>query len=301
MISVLIPVYNIEVVSLVKNLDLQLKRFNIKGEIIVFDDYSSSYYRELNCSIRILSNVKYKELDKNYGRTAIRQLLADQANYDWLIFVDADSRIIYDDFLYRYITNLSTKYNVYSGGTVYPTMPINCAKRLHWKYGSKREAVKGRRSAFHTNNFCIARKTFQQLEFPDFLKHYGHEDTWMGIELERMKKNILNIRNPVEHLNIEDTKVFLDKTQFALSNLLTLQKTIKPTTIGKHVDLYRLFIFIKKIRFESVITFFYRAFQKRILTNLHSCNPSLKLFDFYRLYHLIKLSEKNQHGNSILL
>jgi glycosyltransferase involved in cell wall biosynthesis len=293
MISILIPVYNTEVIPLINELKQQLDRLNIKGEILVFDDYSSTAFRELNNSLKSLSGVVYKELDNNYGRTAIRQLLALDAQYEWLLFLDGDSRVIHSDFLRRYMDVLQNGFDVYTGGRVYPPKPVECNKRLHWLYGSKRESAKGNTTAFHTNNFLIRKKVFGDLNFPDFLKSYGHEDTWMGIELGRMGKKILHIDNGIEHKDIEDTPTFLNKTRQALQNLLLLSKVTDKKQLEKHVSLFRTYRTIKQFHFGFSVDLLYRSFKKKIIDNLNSCNPSLFIFDLYRLYHLIQLSKMN--------
>lgn len=291
MISVLIPVFNIEVVSLVKELSRQFEHLSIRGEILVFDDFSSSSYRKINKSLIGLDKVVYKELDRNYGRAAIRQFLATQARFEWLLFLDSDSRILTSDFLERYVAAFRKGADVYSGGRSYPPRPIECNKRLHWKYGVKRESVKGNRTSFHTNNFCIKKETFQQLEFPQFLNQYGHEDTWMGIELEKAGKSIHHISNAVEHLQIESNEIFLRKTDQALQNLLSLKKVADEKLIAKHVSLFKAYSFVRNSNLEFGVTFLYRIFARLIAQNLNSCNPSLIFFDFYRLHRLIQISK----------
>lgn len=292
MISALIPVYNTQVVLLVTELSRQLSQLNNGGEIIVFDDCSLPEFRKSNAVIKNLDNVRYEELEKNHGRTAIRQLLAASANYDWLLFLDNDSRILSTDFLQRYISVLNKDTHVFVGGRTYPSKPTDCEKRLHWKYGTKREAVKGSRTVLHTNNFCIRKEVFELLHFPDFLKGYGHEDTWMEIELQRLQKHIVHIANPVEHVHIETSGNFLNKTCQALQNLLLLEKVVSQKQLRKHVTLFKAYSRVRRFGLEFLINLFYRSFQKKIEENLHSCNPSLSVFDFYKLYHFIQLSKK---------
>jgi glycosyltransferase involved in cell wall biosynthesis len=295
MISVLIPVYNTDVFPLISELSRQLNNLHIRGEIIVFDDSSSSAYRHLNKPIINLPQVVYKELHQNHGRTAIRQLLGEAASYEWLLFLDNDSGILRPDFLEKYIVALTKGYDAYVGGTSYPAKVAECDKKLHWKYGINREAVKGNKTAFHTNNFCIRKEVFVQLNFPNFLKQYGHEDTWMGMELERIGRKICRINNPVEHLNIENTSIFLDKTQQALQNLLLLESVTEKKRLLEQVPMFRLYHQIKQFHLAFAVTFIYSSAKKKILRNLHSCNPSLLAFDFYRLYHIIRLSNTSVH------
>ena len=293
MISILIPVFNFNVVSLVNELNRQLDQSNTPGEILVFDDFSSPPYHQLNSHITRFKNVVYKELDKNYGRSAIRKILASHAKYEWLLFLDSDSCILNNDFIERYISAFSQKFDVYVGGRIYPAEPRECNKKLHWKYGVKRESLKGHRTAFHSNNFCIKKEVFHQIDSTGFLKQYGHEDTWIGIELERLGKCIEYIDNSVEHIQVENTESFFKKTEQALQNLLFLSKAVDKETLARHVSLFKVYIFIKRTRLQFAVNLVWTILKARIFKNLNSCNPSLVFFDFYRLHRLIQISKTN--------
>lgn len=297
MISILIPVFNVAVYPLVKELSNQLKILNTEAEILVYDDASNELFKVQNRPVTFLKNVFYKELDKNYGRTGIRQLLANKARYDWLLFIDCDSIILNKDYLDNYFQAITMGYDVYPGGTVYnENIPAACNKRLHWKYGTEREAVKGSLNAFHTNNFCIQRDVFLQLNFPPQLCGYGHEDTWMEIELSRDKKNICFINNPVLHEGLEETPVFLEKTKNALKNLLRLAAILGEGLVRRKVSLYNLFYWQKKFGLSKIISSGLKKRIDKIESNLQSCNPSILQFDLYRLYYLIQIANEDSDG-----
>ena len=290
MISILIPVYNVSVHSLVQELSKQLKFTGVEGEIIVFDDFSHESFKQHNNSIKSLEKVFYKELDKNYGRSAIRKLLAETARYEWLLFIDSDSSIINKNFLTNYIQAFNNEIDVYVGGRVYAAMqPAACNKRLHWKYGTERESLRGNTNTLHTNNFSIRRDIFQQLKFPEQLTGYGHEDTWMEIELERNQKKIQFIDNPVLHDGLEDTPVYLEKTKNALQNLLALTKVFDEKTVRDKVNLFNLYFWQRELGLNKFISPILEKRITKIETNLRSCNPSIFNFDLYRLYYLTEL------------
>jgi len=291
MISILIPVFNFEIVSLINELSRQLDGLNIEGEILVYDDGSSLTYRQLNKPVVTLKNVIYKELNKNYGRTGIREILASDAKHLWLLFLDCDSRIVKGDFLSRYVSAFTQNIDVLIGGRIYPDKPLECYKKLHWKYGVTRESPKGNKAAFHTNNFCIKKQVFMQINFPGFLNKYGHEDTWMGIELERLGKSVQHINNAVEHLQIENTEGFLKKTEQALQNLLLISRVVDKEIVSRHVSLFKAYSFINNSRLTFAVNFVSTIFKSRISQNLNSCNPSLLFFDLYRLHRLIQISK----------
>src|SRR5215204_5594360 len=103
MISILIPVFNVVVHSLVQELSSQLNDLSTEGEILIYDDFSEPIFKTQNQAVQSFPKVVYKELDKNYGRTKIRQTLAKEARYDWLLFIDSDSAIINNNYLNQYL------------------------------------------------------------------------------------------------------------------------------------------------------------------------------------------------------
>ena len=297
MISILIPVYNVSVQSLVQELSRQIKITGVEGEIIVFDDFSSESVKQHNNSIKSLENVFYKELEKNYGRSAVRILLADSARYEWLLFIDSDSSIINKNFVTNYIHAFKNDIDIYVGGRVYPAVqPAACNKRLHWKYGTERESLRGNTNTLHTNNFSIRREVFQQLQFPVQLTGYGHEDTWMEIILEKNQKKIQFIDNPVLHDGLEDTPVYLEKTKNALKNLLALTKIFDEKTVRNKVNLFNLYFWQRELGLNKFIRSILEKRISRIETKLRSCNPSIFNFDLYRLYYLTELAKETSEN-----
>lgn len=295
MISILIPVYNTKVESLVQSLASQLVQSGLEGEIIVADDCSADEFRESNNIITSIPNVKYLTLQENIGRQKIRKYLAERANHRWLLFLDGDSIIINDQFIDNYLNALGDLGSVITGGRIYQKeKPTECTYTLHWLYGSKREAGESRTAAFMSNNFCISRDLFLELSPVKELSGYGHEDTWMGMELEQRGAVLRKIRNPVLHAGIETSDTYLRKSREALLNLLQLERQVAKDALRKHVRIYRYYHFVSAMNVSGLVAFFYRRFEKALLGNLHSCHPSLVLFDFYRLTQLILLARSGK-------
>lgn len=289
MISILIPVFNHDVTALVRELGAQLSSLDTPSEIIVADDHSSDQYRQRNRTAGGLPHVQYLELPRNLGRLRIRLHLASLARYHWLLFLDSDSRIISSTFVKDYLLSLDDSSGVVTGGRVYEkNPPQDCYYRLHWKYGSLRENIFKGKTAFHSNNFCIRKEIFDRLSFNAAWKGYGHEDTWMGIQLEQLHVPIKITRNPVLHDGLESSEVFLKKSLNAVDNLPALASACGPSAVARHVRLYRLYLKIKRSGLTQSALSIYRIFHSRIQKNLHSCNPSLRLFDLYRLGHLLE-------------
>lgn len=288
MISILVPVFNVDVTALVHSLNSQLVALQRGGEVIIIDDGSDPFFRSLNKEIKTFPCVQYIELQKNIGRLEIRKLLASKANYKWLLFLDGDSVILNSSFLQTYIQSFLKGYDVVVGGRVYPQQrPSDCAFVLHWKYGSKRENAVYHQTAFMTNNFCIKNALFKKLRFDVPWQGYGHEDTWVGLQIEEHGARVGYIENFVLHNGLERSEILLKKSNQALQSLCMLTHQYDGAVLGKHVRLFRMYTLAKKMHIDSFIVSVYHLFQKAIAKNLTSCSPALLLFDFYRLARFI--------------
>src|SRR5262249_1672878 len=162
-LSILIPVYNFDVTSLVRSLAEQLQQSGREGEIILVDDFSNPSFDTNNRKLTENSFLKYYRNEKNEGRTQSRRKLSSLAKFDHLLFIDCDSRIIRNNFIETYFEEAGKGIDISAGGRVYPsTVPAECRYRLHWKYGRRRES--GKRAAFMSNNFLIRKPLFEQLD-----------------------------------------------------------------------------------------------------------------------------------------
>ena len=93
MLSILIPIYNFAVKELVNELSSQAQDLNIAFEILCVDDTSKATYIKLNDGLEKIKGVNYQLNKKNIGRSAIRNLLTDKAQYDYLLFLDCDVKM----------------------------------------------------------------------------------------------------------------------------------------------------------------------------------------------------------------
>jgi glycosyltransferase involved in cell wall biosynthesis len=225
-LSVLIPVYNYNVTSLVHALSAQLEKTGKEGEIILLDDGSSDDTILANQSLQNISYVRFFRNEKNEGRMLARQKLSTLARFEWLLFLDCDSGIIKDDFLAAYFNLIKDDIDLASGGRVYADQqPAECELMLHWKYGRKRESPKGKPgTTFQSNNFLIKKEIFERLDTSLQMPGYGHEDSWWGIQFEQAAIRCRYLNNPVLHASIEKADSYIEKSEQALSNLLLLEK-----------------------------------------------------------------------------
>jgi glycosyltransferase involved in cell wall biosynthesis len=295
MLSILIPVYNYNVLPLASELVKQCNSCGIIFEIIFLDDASQKFVIE-NERINLFKNASYFILEKNIGRSAIRNLLAQKAVYENLLFLDADTFPANADFLSVYISQISNTEKIVYGGILYEKSQPPKKQLLRWIYGKEREAlsvserINNPYLSFLTLNFLLKKSIFSKVRFNENIPNLRHEDTLFSFELKQNQIEVLHIDNPVFHLGLEDSKTFLQKSEEAV---LGLKNLINSNLISPdYVKLAHYFQLIKKYRLVSLIAFGFRIFKPLFKKQLLSAKPSLFLFDIYRLGYYCSLKTK---------
>lgn len=284
MLSILIPIYQENCVNLVTDLVNQANELSCDYEILVFDD-CSPIKCESNKAILEFANVEYRELKENLGRSRIRNLLADEAKGDILIFLDGDSKIVRNDFLKRYLNEIETK-DLVRGGTVY-CEKSKCPKgyELHWKYGTLVEANIGLKykDMFTTNNFCIRKSVFSSVRFREDIKGYGHEDTLFKCDFEEKGFSFLNIDNPVEHLGLKKFEDFISSNENAVINLRNIFLNLRNKKINLRIKIVSVYNKLERLHLVGLYALFFKMTRRLMLSLLAKKNPSLFIFNLYKL------------------
>lgn len=295
MISVCIPVYNNDIRFLAGQLLQQAESLGQPVEVVVMDDGSEESYKLINREISTLPGVRYSELPVNTGRAKIRNMLAGKAIYPYLLFLDADSMLTGDHFLKIYMEHIREE-KVICGGTVYSDeRPENAESLLRWTYGRHHEQIppekRNRKSfAITSNNFIIHRKTFLQHPFREAILRYGHEDTVLGYDLWAAGIEIVHIANPVLHTGLEDSEVYLDKTQTALANLLHITRNIVTDRVFvQHSGLLRIRHHLGKLGLRKIAGVIFIRFEKLLRKHLTGSSPRLFVFNLYRIGYICSL------------
>ncbi len=290
MISICIPIYNFNVVDLIVTIINQGEGIKKPFEIICIDDGSNKETLKLNAKISLHKTVNYLTLKKNIGRSKIRNLFLENASYENLLFIDCDCSIQSENFLDKYFAQLNNLV-VYGGRRHHDNPPKNKNKKLRWLYGIKKEdqnfnyRVKNPYHCFRSNNFLIKKTILSKIRFNENIKTYGHEDTFLSIELKKNKIAIFQINNPVFHEGIEDSNIFLEKTKSAIKNLVLLEKNIVDTSSIKLIKSYNL---INKLKLTWLIFPLSKTISKTLERQLLSSRPSLKIFDLYKLIYFLR-------------
>jgi glycosyltransferase involved in cell wall biosynthesis len=297
MISVCIPSYNCDITTLVMLLLRYQEPKDHDFEIVVIDDASMDKYKVANRSILGSNRVTYIELDKNIGRSAIRNLFFNYTKFEYLLFLDCDSIILSpNSFLRNYFDQISDKVGVTCGGRKYSGKPGRRKYVLRWKFGVRREfkmAKERSQNPYHsfmTNNFLIKRDVLEAIKFEEKLKGYGHEDSLFGYQLMKNNISIKHIDNPTAHDFTETSDEFLKKTRQGIENLLFIHISLLPS--GEFVEVNKLLkTFEKTKRIRSLFSllsypllpFFAALFRVGIV--------ALWCFDAYKLLYLCRISK----------
>ncbi len=294
MISILIPTYNHSALSLVKELSNQAQSIEILYEILVLDDCSTNKkIIEENRSINNLENCSYTESNINNGRTFSRGILANNAKYEWLLFLDAD--VIPKDisFIEKYINEIKdNSFDVIIGGCAYENKKTQKNKVFRYTYGKKREekAADLRNKFPHKNilsgNILIQKDIFLKYNYPYPNNIYGL-DNYFAFQLFKNKVTIKHIDNPIYHLGLEDNEVFFNKSINSIDSRINLLKN--EPGINNFDSLIKNYNFFHKSKLNIIISFLFRLSEPFLKKRILSSKPSILAFDLYRLGYICNL------------
>ncbi len=299
MLSILIPTFNYNIIPLVSKIVDQLKKETIAYEVVVADDYSTD--RAICIANQDYLNKvelgRFLPLKNNIGRSAIRNLLAEEALYQNLLFLDADVLPKWDSFIKKYIQLLDTNYEIIYGGIVYQEQKPEKNQLLRWKYGNAREAVSVKERSkrpyinFLTLNFLIKKEVSKRLRFNEEIPNLRCEDTLFSMDAKNKKIKVDHVDNVVVHLGLETSKIFLKKSlesievrQGFLNDALLETDYTKITWLANR---------IQKLNLGFIFPPFYKISKSFFEKNLLSDSPSMFCFDLYRLGYYFYYEKNN--------
>jgi glycosyltransferase involved in cell wall biosynthesis len=290
MLSVLIPVYKWDPTGLVHEIREQLLQESISFEILVSDDTPIDKIPEYQVYLKDLTHVKCFHRNEPLSRSANRNFLASQAQFDYLLFVDCDGQVVDNQYIRKYLQNLAPS-TVVVGGTCYKEIPPeNGSLYLRWKFGKQREEIPSEIrnrdpwKSFSTFNFLIPSTVFDSIRFDESIREYGHEDTLFGIRLKEKDITVVHIDNPLEHLGLEEARVFLEKVETSVYNLkkISMNPALQDQ-LSQLVKLLRTYHRLKRFGLLPLFRVFFTIMKKGIVSNLLDDNPRMYLLDIYKL------------------
>jgi GT2 family glycosyltransferase len=299
MLSICIPIYNFDVGNLVQDLHHQAEAAGFPFEILLMDDASGEEFRKPNQTID-LESVRYIQLNENIGRSKIRNRLAGEAQYPYLLFMDCDSAVSSPDYIKNYVCFFKPRV-VCCGGRIYDSKEPHDSTWLRWKYGVERECASATErsqnpnTGFLSNNFLIHKDIFEKVKFNEDLKGYGHEDTLFGLELFAQGIVIQHIDNQLIHLGLESASDFLEKTENGIKNLYRIELLLreKYPEYTEHSRLMRSKLILQKYHLTGCVSNLFSIMHRQMRNCLLKRKPSLTVFDLYRLGLLCSEKYKN--------
>ena len=289
-LSILIPTFNQDCTQLVHDLLEQLPQ---DAEIIVADDGSTAAsVRENNATIAKLPRCRFWQAKMNLGRAKIRNLLAEMAKGEWILFIDSDAQVRSKDFIASYLKETDGRQVICGGTGNFDTCP-SPDKALRYKYEVLAERVKTLKkrrkkpyAQFSTFNFMILRELFMQIRFCNEICDYGHEDTLFGLELKDRKIPVLHIDNKLIHTGLETTPAYLRKIKTSLFTLSRLDESIQ-----RRINISAIALCLKKLHLRGFAVWLFNISSRQLRKNLFSSNPNLILFKIYKLGYFCKIME----------
>lgn len=305
MLSILIPVYNWNITSLVQSLQKQLQIAGIEYEMIILDDASpqEQFHLENKC-LATSPYILYERKDENTGRAKLRNELAAKANYPYLLFIDCDASIVDSSYISNYLENIGKKKNkgpfVILGGVAYRNTPPDSRHDFRWYYGKKREEIPAEErnkfpyKSFTPFNVLITKSLFDTIRFDEGFTSYGYEDTFFGTALKKEKIPVYHIENPLYHDGLDENEQYFQKIKSAIDNLAILQREgkINDDFIADN-RLLKAYFKCKKIGLLPLIRKWFKrrqtSLQYRILEK-----QNLFLLDLYKLGYLAEKSKTSK-------
>ena len=195
-LSVLIPAYNCNCLSLVEQLIPLLQSDVDVYEVIVSDDATTKpEIIKANETINQLPGCRYILKTENAGSAANRNYLGAISQYPLLLFLDCDISIPDKGFLKQY---LSTSIDGVVNGGISIIDDAQLYQNLRYRYEkaeiSAHTAVMrqaNRYQHFRSTNFMITRSAFEKCPFDERFTRSGYEDVLYGKLLKQQHINVV--------------------------------------------------------------------------------------------------------------
>ena len=290
-ISILLPTYNCTCVALVRALQAQCVATGIDFEILVADDASTDKSCIVtNRAIEALEGVRYIVRNVNVGRSAIRNFLVNEASKEWLLFIDGDLSLDNPQLIRNY---LDADGDVIVGGLKIGGDENVWKSNLRYRYERASEEQinainRAKRPYQHLSTNFMVRKTLTgDHPYNTNFKRYGYEDVLLGKDFQRKKLKVRHIDNAVLFDSFEPNDVFIAKTEESLRTLYHFK-----SELNGYSKLLAMAEKINRLHCVGAVSFLYKLTNKPIKRQLQSNNPSVFLFNIYKLMYYCTLPIK---------
>ena len=293
MLSVLIPTFNYNSLTLVEVIQKQCIKARIIFEIICQDDASNSELNAENEMINSLPHCYFFTNSVNLGRGRNINSMASKAKYDYILLVDCDTLPAQEDFIQNYINEIKKEKLVVFGGIIYQVEKPKQKNLLRWVYGQNREAIpveQRRKKPYFstlTSNILVKKEVFLSNLFDANITNYGYEDVVFVKNLMLKCIPIQHIDNPTFHLNLETSTVFMKKVRESLESLrLISDLKLLNDDDNRILKTYKV---LKMLCLHQFISALFTYNKSKLEKNLVSNNPKMFVLDLYKLGYFCQL------------
>lgn len=291
-LSIAIPTRNDDCSLLVSKLLEQARReTSLDFEILIADDASDD--AEVASQLDILGQQKGCRLirmKENVGRAAVRNMLAREAKYDRVLFIDAGVDITNPNFIHTYILHAEDA-DIICGGWKTEVDSQTAISNLRAKYElscEQNHTPKQRNRhpyrSFRTVNFLAHKDILLKNPLPADMTGYGYEDVVFGKQTERAGCTILHIDNPVVYKSYEDNTAFVCKIMQSVNTLYIYRERI-----GHYSKLHAIAERVRKLRLASLIVLIYRLRSESWKRQLCGNRPSMRILSLLKLGYYLSL------------
>lgn len=293
MLSILIPTYNYQVSELITALHKALEAITFNYEILCLEDGSQIYVEENKATCDSYDHVIHMVSEQNKGRIASRKHLAQNAKYNWLLFLDADVAIENPNFIKVYSDYFNEQFEVVYGGCSYAKEQPNASQLLRWTYGRAKEDVKAHTrnktpyKSIVSANFLIKKDSFQHIISKIKDEGYGY-DVFVGALMKKDETKVYHIDNAVVHVGLDENSVYLSKVENAVETNYKLVQEHKINSTDN--SLLETFKRIKRLGLVRMVYGIFNLFRGSMRKQLLGNRPNITLLQFYKLGYLCALS-----------
>lgn len=293
MLSILIPTYNAVCTGLVEQLLSEAETLGVPFEIVLADDGSRREIDAANRTIGDRPHCRYLPAAGNVGPARLRNRLAAEARYRYLLFLDADTWPGSASFLADYLREAQPG-SVVCGGFRYRRETPPPGRALRYFYGIRVEEKgadeRNRQpyARFISMNFLADRDVFSRVRFDDSM-HFGYEDAYFGSSLEEAGVPLIHIANPVFHLSLDTSTEYLAKIRTSVENLSRQIDKFRSS-----VRLLHWYGWLERYGWTGCVARIFRRTRPRLEANLTGSRPAMMLFAFYKLGYLCFIRSKTE-------
>lgn len=278
MLSIVIPVYNYNILPLVEQLHREASSLNLPFELLICDDASTQVFHQQQ--IEQLPHTRWLTNSVNRHVAYTRNRLLNEVQYPWVLLLDADVLPLSSTFIQDYLMRIDQGH-FFQGGFTYVVPDDLANQSLRFTYGQRIEQYKHLHSC--CNLFFNQREL--QLQFDEAITEYGYEDTLFFLDLAKRNIEVIRLNNKVVHHSTESNKTYLERSKQACWGLATL---IRQGKIHTHdVQLSGLYHQLEKYHFAFVLSILDAVVGASIRRNLLGKKPSMTAFKWFKLleYH----------------